>query len=283
MSMNPCFLNLFKFILNVANQLKIHLSLFLSIVIFFLNSSSFADDLDYENLISDLARESSLPSFSNESRLNKGDDSVDTCSDRLWRINNLTISKYFSKKSNLCFLSIQPFNKKDLTYRSYLFTDDGSFNIFNSYGMGPASQTTGSRDYMIFPRLVAYPAFRVRNESTIEITTTSQHHIIIDSHTADILQISAAKILFFPTINKNNNGGLEIKLQRGLLLDSGFAIGRSPTENRQGLSVFIDKNGESCGLKNVSIYKYRNNDVDFDVNDQQLKYFLKRNCPKLSF
>lgn len=281
--MNSCLLILLKFTLTLTNQLRTYFAPLIAILIFFLNFPSFADDLDYENLISDLARESSIPSFTNESRLNKGDDSVDTCSDRLWRINNLTISKYFSKKSNLCFLSIQPFSKNNLTYRSYLFTDDGSFNIFNSYGLGPASQTTASRDYMIFPRLVTYPAFKIKNDSSIEITTTSQHQIVIDSHTAEILQISDAKILFSSAINKKNNGGLEIKLQRGLLLDSGFAIGRSPTENRQGLSVFIDKNGERCVLKNVSIYKYRNNDVDFDLNDEQLKYFLKRNCPKLSF
>lgn len=281
--MNSCLLILLKFTLTLTNQLRTYFAPLIAILIFFLNLPSFADDFDYEKLISDLARESTIPSFTHESRLNKGDDSVNTCSDRLWRVNNLTISKYFSKKSNLCFLSIQPFNKNNLTYRSYLFTDDGSFNIFNSYGMGPASLTTASRDYMIFPRLVTYPAFRIRNNSSIEITTTSQHQIIIDSDTTEILQMSDAKILFSSAVNKKNNGGLEIKLQRGLLLDSGFAIGRSPTENRQGLSVFIDKNGERCVLKNVSIYKYRNNDVDFDLNDEQLKYFLKRNCPKLSF
>lgn len=216
--------------------------------------------------------------------LNKQDDSSEVCEDRLLRAGVFQIHKYYAKNSKTCYLSIQPIEKPNMIYRSYLFTNDGSFNIFNSFGIGKSSTTTGSRDYMLFPNILPNPAFQIfHEEDLLVVTTTSNHKFYFSLTTGEPIEITEAQFKSTLNIAKNNGGGLELRLDRGLLLDSGFQVGKSPTEVKTNPSRFINAKGQICTIKNSSLFKYYNDDVYFDWSEAQLKKLLKSQCPQFQF
>jgi hypothetical protein len=216
--------------------------------------------------------------------LNKQDDSSAVCEDRLLRAGVFQIHKYYAKNSKTCYLSIQPIEKPNMIYRSYLFTNDGSFNIFNSFGIGKSSTTTGSRDYMLFPNILPNPAFQVfLEEDLLVVTATSNHKFYYSLTSGELIEVTEAQFKSTLNIAKNNGGGLELRLDRGLLLDSGFQVGKSPTEVKANSSRFINAKGQICKIKNSSLFKYYNDDVYFDWTEAQLKKLLKSQCPQFQF
>ena len=75
---------------------------------------------------------------------------------------------------------------------------------------------------------------------------------------------------------------MEILNYKGLLLDAGFAIGRSPSAVGSGDAVFTDHQGQFCSLKNRELFAMdKNQDIRFRFDDPALKAFLSQRCPML--
>lgn len=206
-----------------------------------------------------------------------------TCPDRLERHGSIQLQQSLSN-NNVCFVSVGNFKTEGGIYRNYLFTSDGELMVFNSYGWGEDSDSTGAREYFFFPR-TADLSFNWNTQSRqLEITAVSGDQFFFGYEDAQLASMSKAQVKLAPEVNKTNKGGVEILKYQGLLMDGGFRIGSAPTSNRGGSSTFRDAAGASCTVKNTALFKYESDgDLFFKYTDKELSVFLKRVCSKLQF
>jgi hypothetical protein len=212
------------------------------------------------------------------------DESVSGCPDRVERHGTIQIQQNLSG-SNVCFLSVSNYKTTGGVYRNYLFTGDGSLMVFNSYGWGDDSDSTGAREYFFFPRKTTEPTYYWNSEARrLEVTAVSGDQFYFDYETGEMVAASKGKVTVAPEVRPDNKGGVEISQYQGLMLDIGFSIGRAPSSSSSSYSVFRDAKAASCKIKNNLLFTYKSSgDVYFRYNDTNLAAFLKRNCSKLQF
>lgn len=207
------------------------------------------------------------------------------CSEILTHYDNIQIQRsQFSSTDSACFVSIHPMFIKDMKYRDYLLTTDGLFMVFNSYKDGSIASSTGAREYFIFPR--NFQKFEIIHEASMQqliISINDSQNFIFSTATAELMSISGAAVIVDPEITPKNAGGVEIKNFPGILLDSGFRMGGSPTEVSSRSSTFKDINNKSCSIKNSRLFNYENDEVVFAHDDEQLRDFLKAECKNLTW
>jgi hypothetical protein len=204
-----------------------------------------------------------------------------TCEEKYEIFDNTQVQ--MTPGSNNCYLSIHPRNVFDLVYRDFLFDTKGIFMIFNSYGKGPDSSSTGAREYYFFPRTKA--SFDVQYNATAKLLAVqlpSGKTAVFNTEKSILVSISGTTFTQDFDVNANNKGGIEITANDGLMMDGGFRVGQSPSQSPKDKTVFKDAEQNVCGLVNSDVYKYTSeSDVIFKYNDTQLKAFLKKKCPKL--
>lgn len=206
-----------------------------------------------------------------------------TCPAKVERHGSIQLQQGLSN-NNVCFLSVGNFKTEGGVYRNYLFTSDGELMVFNSYGWGDDSDSTGAREYFFFPR-TADLSFNWNTQSRqLEITAVSGDQFFFDYEEAQLAGMSKGQVKLATEVNKTNKGGVEILKYQGLLLDGGFKVGSAPTSSSSRNSIFKDAAGTSCTVKNTALFTYESDgDVFFKFSDKDLSVFLKRVCPKLQF
>ena len=208
-----------------------------------------------------------------------------TCTRQIVAYDNIQVGRDYWTGSQTCFLSVHPRNGyTNLLYRDYLMTNHGLFMVFNSYGPGETSKTTGAREFYFFPRQEEKTLEAIYDEGRQEVTVkvTDDLFFVFDSKTAQIKGLSKGSVSVDPDVNKNNAGGVEIKSFDGLWLDVGFSMGHSPSERAKFKSTFTDNFGRTCGVVNKNIFDYADDDVRFKWNDQDLKKYLAGVCSNLN-
>lgn len=185
----------------------------------------------------------------------------------------------------VCFLSVGNFKSSGLVYRNYLFTSDGNLMVFNSFGWGDDSGSTGARDFYMFPRPLVKATFQWNDTARhLEVTDVTGGRSYFSYETAELIQLEKGQISVDPKVHPDNRGGVEIRSYQGLLLDIGWAMGRSPTQNPSGWAIFTDRKGQSCRVQNRNIFRYGSDgDVFFRYSDRDLARYLARACPKIVF
>ena len=180
-----------------------------------------------------------------------------------------------------CFISIDPFNSLNLIYRSYIMVTDSSLMIFNSYGDGPPSTTSGARLLYFFPRNQSLN-YQV-NSKFVNIEMSGQS-FDLDILTAKFAKIEGLEFQEDPQIRKDNNGGLKILSSKRLYLDTGFKVGGDPRSDQKRMVYFHDTHDFACELINSEVFDYKV-DVDNPIfkfsSDKELASFLKLRCPQL--
>lgn len=200
------------------------------------------------------------------------------------RYEGTQIQQLWADGSQSCFLSVSPLDAYvDLIYRDHLFSTDGLFMVFNSYGPGPESETTGAREFYMFPRPLNKFEFRWnRDAQELEVIHVTGDKFIFDARKARLKSISRTTVTVADYVEKGNRGGIEISNFPGLLLDGGFNIGSAPTGSSSGNSVIKDARGQSCKLQNHELFKYTSDgDVILRYSDNTLASFLQKRCSNL--
>nr|BFD63045.1 hypothetical protein BdHM001_17260 [Bdellovibrio sp. HM001] len=207
------------------------------------------------------------------------------CQDAVERRGSIQMQMIPSADGNNCFISVHNRKAQGLLYRDYLFTADGELMIFNSFGPGDESQTTGAREFFMFPRVQVTPTYEWNDETRrLIITTVNGNKAYFDYEDAELVGMSGATIRRATDIHPSNRGGIEILNYQGLLLDGGFKMGSAPTGNSRAYSTFTDRNGKTCRLQNYELFKYTSDgDVIFKHSDKGLQSLLKSRCPQLTF
>lgn len=182
----------------------------------------------------------------------------------------------------VCYLNAVYNLDTKMIYRSYLFSNEGIFMVFNSYGPEEGSNSTGARVYYFFPRDQKPHGYENETGLIFE-SSSSRASILTDSNNGRILEIKGSKFLEADKVSRDNKGGLEIYSHHSLWLDLGFAIGQDPSMKPNADAIFHDENGASCVVKMKELHDYPNHDVRFKFKkDSELVAFLKVRCPGLS-
>jgi hypothetical protein len=206
-----------------------------------------------------------------------------TCPDKVERHGSIQLQQDLSNNS-VCFISVGNFKTEGGIYRNYLFTSDGEMMVFNSYGWGSDSDSTGAREFFFFPRSSKMSYNWNETSRRLEITAVSGDQYYFDYEDAQLVGMSKGQVKLANEVNKTNKGGVEILNYQGLLMDGGFKVGSAPTSSQSRNSIFKDAAGASCTVKNTALFTYENDgDVFFKYSDKELSVFLKKNCPKLSY
>lgn len=215
--------------------------------------------------------------------LNAGAQDQNTnCEEVLERRDNTKIST-FTNSTGGCYMSVMPFNVKNMTYRDYLFDEKGLMMIFVSYGDGPDSEMTGAREYYLFPRVQSIPHSFWQADNRLLVRHPSGTEFVFESNTGDLGSMSPGQVEVDPFFDPSRKAGIEIKKFEGILLDVGFTMGRSPSSQSGRSSQFKDSSGNTCTVKNTEVFKYtRGGDSSFKfLDDKSLQSFLKSRCPRI--
>jgi hypothetical protein len=157
--------------------------------------------------------------------------------------------------------------------------------VFNSYGEGTPSDTTGARVFYFLPRN-QNPDRQVKDGNLWIKTSATGTALEFNGLTGRLQGISSTfglgQISEDAKVSKFNQGGVEIKNYPGLLLDAGFALGHDPTSDPKQKVILTGKNQVRCELRNSEVFSYAGGD-EFRLSrtDEDFKTFLKERCPGL--
>lgn len=185
-------------------------------------------------------------------------------------------------KTGICFISITPTYIKNMTYRSFLATDKGQLMVFNSFGYGPGSTSTGARVFHFFP--YSSKLSWSFESNFMELKLTNGSIATFDYENAILQNITDYDTSVDEDVVKDNNGGVELKPFKGIVLDSHFKMGGSPVWNLKRESTFIDSLGNTCKVKNSQIFEKKDDEVFLIYDDNlSLKKFLSQKCKNIVF
>lgn len=211
-------------------------------------------------------------------------ESGSTCELKRAMLDNTQISTSYYQAENICWISVHPNNTfGTLIYRDYMFGNEGLLFVFNSYGEGPNSTSTGAREFYIFPRK-QYPSFQVDEANNqVHVTTASGEVVSFDAATTRVAKMTESSFKESPKISDSNEGGFEILTHNKVVLDCGFTLGNSPSANPKRTCKFTDATNQSCSVKAGEVFKYTSdgdNDLAFQ-DDAALAQFLSQRCKNL--
>ena len=209
------------------------------------------------------------------------------CPDKLEAHNLTQVQQSYSPSMKRCYLSISNRNNyQTLVYRDYLISSEGHLMAFLSFGPGPDATTTGAKEFYFFPRNTKKQDFHWDNDNSILVVkATTPFDYIFDTTTSEITEIANAQVFIDPKISKENNGGITMIPQTGLVLEFPFQLGKAPTSIPTLKGYFIDSKSHRCSMKVSDLFKVLNQDGDvaFKYTDAQLTKLLKTKCPQLEF
>lgn len=204
------------------------------------------------------------------------------CSKVLTASGDVLIQRDWDENARVCFISLHPMDVTDLKYRDYYFDNAGLFMVFNSYGEGSVSETTGARGFMMFPQLYDYPDFSIEENGDVVVRMVSGHTLRISGKNFSVIEFSPGRFTE-KELSKNNAGGLEINPSKGFWLDQGFKMGGMNYENRKLKTTIYGSIGGSCVVKNSNLYDYSSDSIRILYEKDDLRQFVRETCPSVKF
>ena len=205
----------------------------------------------------------------------------DRC-DRVYKnIGQHSFHRWLSNDGKTCYLSVLPSNAyTNLVYRSFSFSTSGQLMVFNSFNDTTDPKATAARVFYFFPRN-RHPNFRETQNSIIVETATQGLEFEISKTTGKVIGNSWGSVSEADEVEPYNQGGIEIFLNQGVMLDSGFKVGSDPTSNPSAKSTYKNGLNQNCSFYNKQLFSYLNDgDVELDKTDQELALQIQKACPK---
>lgn len=203
------------------------------------------------------------------------------CDSRIDFLDSIRVQQGHFSQTDTCYISIASRKTYNLEFRNYLITSRGKLQIFNSFGEGPSSTHTGAREFHFFPRngVVSYKIL----EDRVAITLANGDVFDFDIESAEPLTLRKGEFSLDPKISRYNAGGFEVLSYSGLVLDSGFKLGMSPTWYLNRESTFKDALGHECRLKNSELFDKKGDEIFWiHQGDFELYNYLQKRCPSLT-
>lgn len=200
----------------------------------------------------------------------------DICSTNHFSYFNTKIQTGTFKNTNKCFISISPRQYYNLAYRNHIFTSTGEHMIFNSFGPGPSQSQTGARVYVYLPRTMPL-SYSLQN-AQLTLTLANGSTITFDAKNSQIIDSIGIDIQESPSVQRNNQGGVEVYSSENIWIDFGFTFGHSPLldMNRWHDIHLEDK---SCRAINSDLLSRQGSEIFWKYEgDRELIYKLRSLC-----
>lgn len=166
-------------------------------------------------------------------------------------LGKVNILRSWNAKSHTCIVYVSD-PEYSSSIRKFNFSSEGKFQIFSDFGKGGG----GARSYFIFPRKQAPDYLLNVAGKSVAVTLAGGQLLHFESETGKLGSMTGAQFREDPRITKNNQGGFELSLSEGLLLDAGFGIGGDAYGRSERKSTLKDTKGRSCELKNSDLFVY---------------------------
>jgi hypothetical protein len=181
-------------------------------------------------------------------------------------------------RNGKCLLSVYH-SRPNSRSRTFVFVDNGSLELIESYGKGRLSDTTGVRSWFFFPRRQK-PSMRLLPGGDLEVTTASGDRARFSAASGRMVSLTGAQVRDSGKSDPRLQGGLAIASPRGIRLDAGFRMGGSPYAKLGRQSLLTDSHGNTCLLENTELFE--RDGIDSAAprfrTDQQLAEFLSNRC-----
>jgi hypothetical protein len=200
------------------------------------------------------------------------------CQYQITHRDNLQFSQRYQKDVSECWFSIHPMNGyQSMTYRSYLVTSSGMLFVFNSFGEGSSTKTTGAREFYFFPREVYTNGLAISQD---KVSVRMNSKLTLEFESKNLYPLNTPNIVLknLSAITPKNAGGVEVLRYNGVYLDTGFVMGQSPSAIKTNKSMFKNQFGQKCLVQNKQIFGYRNDDPIL-MHDILLHEIVAKQCP----
>ncbi|MBX9767360.1 MAG: hypothetical protein K2X47_08830 [Bdellovibrionales bacterium] len=185
---------------------------------------------------------------------------------------------YHFQSGKKCMIYLSS-DAKELKFRSYAFTSEGLFQIFNSFAEGDESVSAGARVYFFFPEKNNFQ-YAWNGKDRIQLTTASGTLIDFASNKLRILGTNQGKLTEDPKISGLNQGGVEVSNFPDWYVDSGFKVGASPFLDQKRTSLFVGPQGQACAIPNRELFIYDPQTGDGKLRPRlEVFQLYQKHCP----
>ena len=161
---------------------------------------------------------------------------------------------YHFQSGNRCLVYLSP-DPKSIVFRSYAFSSEGMFQIFNSFGEGDESVSTGARVFFFFPKGKQIQA-SWNGKDEIHVETAFDEVVTFASGKLRMLRATRSHFQEDSNISGDNFGGVEVLQTSGWYVDSGFKVGTSPFLDIRRTSRVVSPKGLFCDIPNADLFIY---------------------------
>ncbi|MCM2282586.1 MAG: hypothetical protein NDI61_12150 [Bdellovibrionaceae bacterium] len=206
-----------------------------------------------------------------------------TCRDQRKKTIDAITFQVIATQDGRCWYLTGPSAKLSMFYRDFLFDDAGFILVFNSYGLGEESKTSGGREYYVFPR--SHEVGMQASTAGVRVTFANGASALYSAQTAQWEDVQGISLHTVPDVVIGDEGGWELRPQSGVVLDFGFRMGGSPSGSATRSARFIDAKGETCTVRNSEILEWTE-DGDPSLkfaDDAAVETYLKVRCPDISW
>ncbi len=211
-------------------------------------------------------------------------DGLLECPDRFEVQDQTQVQQLMTNDQKKCFVS--PHNRNNyetLIYRSYLFSSHGYLMAFLSFGPGDEKTHTGAKEFYFFPRNLAEQKYNWDPTlHQLNVRSSSNYQFVLDTWTTEIIGSKNVGVDVDPKISPDNNAGLFLKPETGIIYELPFTLGNAPSSSKNLDGVFIDQKQNRCTIKVKEILKsVGSGESEVKLTDAQIKSFLAIRCPQL--
>lgn len=205
----------------------------------------------------------------------------ETCPRERWQYKGTVVSQGYFTQSQTCFMTVRAMNSTGLIYRDFLFTSRGLMMVFNSFGDGPSSSTTGASEFLFFP-IVQKLAVEFSDDLVV-ITMANGSKVSFDAEKAFPLDLQDGDLLVDPIVRIGNDGGVSVLNFDGVRFEVGFQMGMSPSWYLNRQTQIKDRDGQVCQVRNSEIFVKKDDEIFHRYSsNESLRSFLSRRCPALT-
>lgn len=197
---------------------------------------------------------------------------------------SIVLSRTYYSDDGTCILSVGNKNIQTI-YRDFSFDNRGSMLVFTNYGEFDSQMRYGTREFYFLPLKTKFPDFEWNDETQeLEVIMTSGDRAYFSYLTANLTGVENADVKVSNDLHPRSKNGIEVSNYRGILMDTGFTLDRLSSQSPNLLSEFSDVRGNKCKVANRTVFRYKpNGDVQYKLNNTELKNLLSKDCPGLAY
>ncbi len=188
-----------------------------------------------------------------------------------------------------CLVGLSGYKDSAGNSRSFYWKTDGTFSsVIFLNRPGKASQNSWGRTLQLFPRLESSPDIRFESEGDVTIIMANREIMRFDAKGMPLSYTGGELSGRSEPLDPPADGGVELKISKGLVIDYGWKKGGMPVDLKIGKAVVVDSRGKSCSFKNTDLLNYialpngKLSHTEFKFKtDEEFANFLQSKCPDL--